>query len=62
MRIKASLVTLCILALSPLGFTLSGQTLQDAILYTESEQFGNANQAYQSLISQQPGNGTNYFY
>ena len=38
------------------------QTLQDAIRYTQSEQFENANKAYQSLIGQQPQNGTNYFY
>lgn len=38
------------------------QTLQDAIRFTQSEQFENANKAYQSLIGQQPQNGTNYFY
>jgi tetratricopeptide (TPR) repeat protein len=38
------------------------QTLQDAIRFTQSEQFENANKAFQSLISQQPQNGANYFY
>ncbi|MTK54571.1 tetratricopeptide repeat protein [Paludibacter sp.] len=38
------------------------QTLQDAIRFTQSEQFENANKAYQSLLGQQPQNGTNYFY
>ncbi|MBP1638547.1 MAG: hypothetical protein H6Q17_130 [Bacteroidetes bacterium] len=38
------------------------QTLQDAIRFTQSEQFENANKAYQTLIGQQPQNGTNYFY
>jgi tetratricopeptide (TPR) repeat protein len=38
------------------------QTLQDAIRFTQSEQFENANKAYQTLIGQQAQNGTNYFY
>jgi tetratricopeptide (TPR) repeat protein len=38
------------------------QTLQDAIRFTQSEQFENANKAYQSLLGQQPQNGANYFY
>lgn len=40
----------------------SAQTLQDAIRYTKSEQFENADKAFQNLIAQQPQNGTNFFY
>jgi len=63
MRIKTTLITLAIIALStvPLG-RLAAQTLEEAIVYTESEQFGNADKAFQSLVSQQPQNGTNYYY
>lgn len=41
---------------------VKAQTLQDAIRFTQSEQFENANKAYQGLISQQPQSGTYHFY
>jgi tetratricopeptide (TPR) repeat protein len=42
--------------------SITAQTLQDAINFTQSEQFENAGKAYQTLISQQPQDGTNFFY
>ena len=39
-----------------------GQTLQDAIKLTESEQFEKASEAYVSLIQREPTNGDNYFF
>ena len=41
---------------------LKAQTLDDAILLTHSEQFVAAKKAFESLVGQQPQNGTNYFH
>ncbi|MDR2232750.1 MAG: hypothetical protein LBE56_06455, partial [Tannerella sp.] len=63
MRIKTTLITLAIIAITTFQWgSLTAQTLQEAIVFTESEQFGNSDKAFQSLVSQEPQNGTNYFY
>ena len=64
MRTKTKRTTFFVAIIASLASfgSLSAQTLQDAILYTQSEQFENANKAFQSLTTQQPQNGTNYFY
>ena len=62
MRTK-TFTTFAILALSVVWWgKTSAQTLQDAVRYAQSEQFENANKAFQTLIAQQPQDGTNYFY
>lgn len=42
--------------------TASGQSLKNAIKLTDSEQFENAEKAFQQLIQAEPTNGINYFY
>ena len=43
-------------------YSLYAQPLQDAIKFTESEQFEKAANAFVSLTQQEPTNGENYFY
>ena len=42
--------------------SLKAQTLDDAILLTLRQQFVASQKAFESLVSQQPSNGNNYFY
>src|SRR5438034_366815 len=39
-----------------------GQSLQEAIKLTESEQFEKAASAYQAIIQREPTNGDNFFF
>jgi len=61
-KTKTTIILVAIVASIFSYGTLAAQTLQDAIRLTQSEQFENADKAFQGLISQQPQNGTNFFY
>ena len=41
---------------------VAAQSLQDAIKFTESEQFEKASSAFVTLIQREPTNGDNYFF
>jgi tetratricopeptide (TPR) repeat protein len=43
-------------------FTLKAQSIQEAVKYTENEQFETATRAFKSLLKAQPTNGEIYYY
>lgn len=57
-QIKIALAGLLMIA----GFGMKAQTLQDAIRFTESEQYAKANSVFLKLVAAEPTNGDNYFY
>ena len=60
---KKSIVSSVAFCLLPSAFCLvSAQSLQDAIKFTDSEQFEKASTAYMSLIQREPTQGDNYFF
>jgi tetratricopeptide (TPR) repeat protein len=57
---KGLIFSICIVILmTSIGHS---QTLQDAIKYTENEQFETATRAFKSLLKGQPNNGDIYYY
>src|SRR5665648_769243 len=44
------------------GTSLKGQTLQDAITYTNNEQYDEAEKLFQQLVKAEPTNSKVYFY
>jgi tetratricopeptide (TPR) repeat protein len=57
-QIKKAAVAIAILC----GTGLSAQTIQDAIRYTENEQYDKAKAAFKTLLAKEPTNGDIYFY
>lgn len=52
----------CFLAAVLLNVNIYAQTMQEAIKFTENEQFETATKAFQSLLKGQPANGELYYY
>lgn len=57
---KSFFISIC--AVIFMTINVHSQTLQDAIKYTENEQFETATKAFKSLLKGQPSNGDIYFY
>ncbi|MFN7690732.1 MAG: tetratricopeptide repeat protein, partial [Bacteroidota bacterium] len=60
LNLKSFNLGICLLFLSVT--TAQSQTLQEAIKYTENEQFETATRAYKSLLKGQPSNGEIYYF
>lgn len=58
--LKNITITFCTTFFMQMG--IQAQTLQDAIKYTENEQFETATKAFKSLLAGQPANGDIYYY
>jgi len=62
---KTMIVKTITLLLSGISFTIinvNAQTIQEAIKYTDNEQFETATRAFKSLLKGQPTNGDIYYY